>query len=241
MSRANLLILSVLTAGIVGLLFWNYSLMGSVDALRTAPGPSAAEPRQEDSAVLQGLKEKIDTFYRSNRADIAKLQQAVAELQKERGTPTKALSTANAKVQSGAVAVNASFKAKVEKVIDQREEAQRKQRYSRMARGMSRYLLQGIDATDQQKSEFETALANSFEQRMKLRQTQDASGGTTDRQARTDAYKQIDQERDAKVLQIFGQVDGEKIQKKLDQGFRGFFRGRRAQRGQRRQNTNRGR
>jgi hypothetical protein len=238
MTRGNLLILLVLAAGVAGLFVWMLDLNDrQADLARAAsapPGPP--EPGSERDTRIEALERKVeelDLLVGSGGADRMSIERRLREVEARlKAFPAASGLEPTALDGSEPLPGEAKLKAAVESVLAQRDAEDRKQRYQRMASWMSSRFLRDIEATDDQKSQFQKAMVSYLDERDAVRRKY--SGREEDASARDAELEQTTTTRNAKLLEIFGATDYAKIEEQMNrgrQGFGGFPRGGRSGRG----------
>lgn len=222
MSRGNLSIVIVLSVALAGMFFWTLSLQGRQQELLEARGNGIAEAGGVPEREFRELKEQVErheveidavkAMDAGYEAKLAELKVAVAKF--SGGTPEPAAAS-GAIVDAGEPA---ELKETIEEVLEERDAKARQERYERMARGMSRFLLNDIEATEDQRNRFAGVIVSYMTDREKLRDEY----GDDDQQAREEALRRLDEERDRSLEVIFSANDLEKIRERMTRGRRAF-------------------
>jgi hypothetical protein len=226
MTRLNLAILVLLAAAVAGLFFWVLQIREDQAASGPGAGPaSAGPPGGGDAALLDELERSVFDLREAVRSqEIAsnRLDQRVSGMEvsdAERDRKIAALARGEALPEAAVPPDDAVLSSAIEQVLDRRAEQERLQRLDRTARGMSRYLLSDIDATDAQREEFVKVVVAYIEGRDRVRRTsEEVDGGSPTAEADLAALEAV---RDEELRRIFGADEFAKIAERLNRGRRG--------------------
>lgn len=224
MSRGNLLIVIVLSVALAGMFFWTLSLQSRQQELLDARAGGVAEAGGVSEREFRELKEQVDRHegaIDAARAADARYERALAEIRGAIAEFAGAAPATEAPEGAGTIAAAgapAELKETIEEVLEERDAKERQERYERMARGMSRFLLNDIPATDEQHSQFVDVIVSYMTEREQIRDEY----GEDQQQAREDAVRRLDEDRDLKLQRIFSAADLEKIRERMNRGRRAF-------------------
>ncbi len=237
MSRANLLIVVVLILAIVGMFFWTLTLQNRQAEVRefgrTSGSGGATDPAMAGRiADLERNFDGLEELVRSQIADLGLLERKVAALEATTGAQGARISVLGGEVVAPAAlpdtAEEPQLQAAIETVLNQRAERDRKERTRRMAEGFSRFLLNDVPSTPEQKTRFVKVLTDYLNARDAVRQR--FSGDNADDQARDAEIAVLEQTRNDEVISIYGAASYELIAERLNRSRRGMggggFRGR---------------
>ena len=236
MSRANLLIVVVLILALVGMFFWTLTLHNQQAEMRefggsSSPG-SVADPAM--AGRLEDLEDEFDgleVLVRSQIADLGLLERKVTAIEATSGAQSARIAAlGGGEVVAAAVPSTTGepqLEAAIETVLNQRAERERKERTKRQAGGWARFLLNDVESTPQQKSQFITVMTDYLNARDAVRKR--FAGDNADDQTRDAEIAALGQGRNDQVLSIYGAADYEKIEGRLNRTRRGMgggsFRG----------------
>jgi hypothetical protein len=226
MTRFNLAILVVLAAAVAGLFFWVLQIREGQAGAILPVGASSGGPRgMGDAARIGELEQSVLELREMARsAEIAtnRLDQRVTGMEAadaERDRRISALARGEAVPEAALPPAETELRSAIEQVLDRREEEARLQRLDRTARGMARYLLTDVSATDAQREEFVKVIVAYIEGRERARRaSEEAEGGAGGTEADLAALEAV---RDEELRRIFGENDFAKISERLDRGRRG--------------------
>jgi hypothetical protein len=218
MTRGNLLVVTVLVLALVGMFFWTLSLQHQLEestALDVSGGPGLSAGLDARIRQIESAQERTTAQVLENRTDLNRLEGAVSDLAagQNAAAPASAGSAPEIPATPIADAGDAAIRAAVEKVIEEKEAADRRERNERMAEGWSRWLLRDIAATDDQKSNFVKVVAAYLDGRGTVMQKYAGEDG--DQASRDAELKVLEDDRNAKLLGIFGSADYVKIEESL--------------------------
>jgi len=230
MTRGNLVIVTILVLALAGMFFWTLNL-----EQRLAGGDRANPAPSEDGKLgnrFLGLEQKVEILQELGRTNQIGLNEVVRDVEKltvSNGSLSRRLAelTGQDVALPAAAPVNPDLKAAVERVLKEREAKEQKARTERWAKGMSRYFLADIEATEEQKSNFVSVVSVYMDGRRGVSEKYRDSGDDG-REARDAALKELEEDRNRKLLGIFGANDYQKIEDRfnrtrgrMDGGMRG--------------------
>lgn len=216
MTRGNLLIVSVLVIALAGMFFWTLNL----EQRLAAEGTTGVEPSGDGRFVsrIEALETKFDgleEISRGNQIELGEMQGKMTKLAAsdvEQSELLASLSGGGA-LPEGAAA-DLTVKGTVLKVLAEREEKQRKERTERMVRGWGRYLLADIEATEEQRDNFVAVVSAYYDGRRSVYEKY-RDGGDGSNETRDAEVKLLEEDRNTKLLGIFGASDYQKIEERF--------------------------
>jgi hypothetical protein len=226
MTRFNLAILVALAAAVAGLFFWVLQIREGYGGAAVPPGPGTGGTRGVGEATRIGELEQsvleLREMVRSAEISTNRLDQRVTGMEAadaERDRRISALARGEAVPEAALPPAETELRSAIEQVLDQREEEARLQRLDRTARGMARYLLADVSATDTQREEFVKVIVAYIEGRERVRRaSEEVAGGAGGTETDLAALEAV---RDEELRRIFGESDFAKIAERLDRGRRG--------------------
>lgn len=218
MSRGNMIVATILTFGLAAMFFWTLSL-----SRRTPDYPpstfSGAEAPSDWERRLRAVEERTEV----NAARVGQVESRTTQRMEElEGRLSEALSAGIAPEalapSTPAPTSMAALEATIDKVIDEREAQQERARREQMARGMvTRWLLNEVPATDQQRDQLIGVITTYLSAREELRRNAD-EGGVPD----AEAVRRLDGDLNASIGRIFSATEASTIQARLDTMARRF-------------------
>ncbi len=222
MSKASLTLVILFAAALAGLFYWTFTLSQRQDAAGLPGGGNRVSGAPDDSGVrLEEMERKVRSLgmaQQSVEIESAKLKERMEVLEKadvERDLRIAALARGEALPESASPATETVLRTAIEQVLDQRAAEERRQRVERMARGMTRFMLADIQATDAQKEEFVRIVAVYLEGRERLRERMPDE---VDNTARDAELALLEEKRDEELLAVFGANDFTKMKERLSRG-----------------------
>jgi hypothetical protein len=219
MSRANLLIITVLVLALAGMFFWTLNLEQRIAADNgDSLAPTGDGGLGDRFLVLEQKVEVLEELGRANKIGLNEMQGDIVKLEGLSGDLNRRLaSLAGTGGGDGAAAVNvpADLKEAVAAVLNERAEEERKQRNERWAQGMARYFLADIEATDEQKKQFVKVVSSYMDERRTISEKYREQGDSGN-EARDADLKKLEEDRNTELLTIFGANDYAKIEERFN-------------------------
>jgi hypothetical protein len=230
MTRGNLLIVTVLVLALAGMFFWTLNL----EQRLAGDGGTATAPTNDGDLEnrffsLERKVERLEEIGRGNQIGLNEVVSDVEKLTASNGSLSQRLAELTG--QDVALAANATVdsgvKAAVEQVLKEKAEKEQKERTQRWAEGMARYFLADVEASDEQKKQFVGVVSAYMDERRTVSEKYRDSG-EDGREARDADMKRIEEDRNQKLLTIFGASEYQKIEERfnrtrgrMDGGMRG--------------------
>jgi hypothetical protein len=224
MTRANLLIVVVLVVAVAALFLWVLTLQNQqAELMGSSAGGLAPRPEGDLRGRVDDLErtyQELSELTRSQGADLGRLETRLDGVEAAgamRDEKIVALGAGQPLPDGGsgtaAYAGDPELRSAIEAVLDQKEEEERRTRLERSARGMARFLLADVDATEDQKERFVGIISGYLEGRDRIRR--EFSGDNADDAARDAALADLERVRNEEVQVLFG-GDYAKIEERLN-------------------------
>lgn len=172
------LVLFLAVPAVAGLAAWNLSLSSELDDLRRQVAAQESAPAPEVLKAAEAAK--APAVSRLVQQEVSGLASRLAEVEKRlppapaEGAALPAASAPPPGATSSPEVLGAfgsdAFKGAVARVLEEREEARRRERADRQAESVTRFLLRDLTVTDPQRSEVKRLVAQSMEKVEKIRE-----------------------------------------------------------------------
>jgi hypothetical protein len=219
MTRGSLLVICILVLALAGMFFWTLNLEQRLTESGTPDESPNRQGNQEER--LRALENRVAGVVETAEGNEIRIRELSAELEDlstsplDRPEPLAGGPEAESIEEPAATPAPAQLKKAVEEVLREKEAEERHQRSLRAARGMSRWLLAEVDATDEQRDHFVQVVAAYYDSRFKVREKYQGDSEDESR-TRDEELKTLEEDRNRKLLGIFGASAYQKIEERLN-------------------------